>query len=306
VWLTKVARSRSTKAGAGVIARLLGFVALLLPVRHRERFVGEVLAILADRPRWWQRVGELLSVAGAVPGLAVILRRARAISPTSCARSVSTTAHPPATRSSAGDVGDRTAGAHGDAGPGAGDRRRRLAQAVADATLLGPVYLAGDAGGVDEAVERLRRALDRGGREETAAAIAVLAQACEATAALIGNAAVLAAEEPGAGRDVDALLVRVLRWRAPLRLMRRLSPAREPVTLDLDAAGCEAAEPPLTFGSGLRPCPGADQAVALAAGVLDALLPRYDCNPEGVRWADLPALRLPERLECRLKQVNPD
>jgi hypothetical protein len=32
------------------------------------------MANLADRQRWWQRVGELLSVAGAVPGLAVILR----------------------------------------------------------------------------------------------------------------------------------------------------------------------------------------------------------------------------------------
>jgi hypothetical protein len=181
-----------------------------------------------------------------------------------------------------------------------------LAQAVADASLLGPVYLAGDAGGVDEAVERLRRALDRGGQEETAAAIAVLAQACEATAALIGNAVVLAAEEPGVGGDVDALLVQVLRRRAPLRLMRRLSPADEAVTLDLDAAGNEAAEPPLTFGSGLRPCPGADQAVALAAGVLEALLPAYGCTPEGVRWADLPALRLPERLECQPKQASSD
>jgi hypothetical protein len=39
--------------------------------------VGEVMANLADRRRWWQRVEELLSVAGAVPGLAVILRWAR-------------------------------------------------------------------------------------------------------------------------------------------------------------------------------------------------------------------------------------
>jgi hypothetical protein len=43
--------------------------------------VGEVLANLADRHRWGQRLDELLSVAGLVPGLAVILpwsRRRRA------------------------------------------------------------------------------------------------------------------------------------------------------------------------------------------------------------------------------------
>jgi hypothetical protein len=77
LWLTRVVWSRGTKPGEGVAARLLGFLALLLPARDRERFVGEVLADLADRQRWWQRVDELLSVAGAVPGLAVILRWAR-------------------------------------------------------------------------------------------------------------------------------------------------------------------------------------------------------------------------------------
>jgi hypothetical protein len=52
-------------------------LALLLPPRDRERFVGEVMANLADRERCWQRLDELLSVAGAVPGLAVILHWAR-------------------------------------------------------------------------------------------------------------------------------------------------------------------------------------------------------------------------------------
>ena len=40
-------------------------------------FVREVMANMADRQRWWQRIEELLSVAGAVPGLAVILQWAR-------------------------------------------------------------------------------------------------------------------------------------------------------------------------------------------------------------------------------------
>ncbi len=77
LWLARVARSRSTAPGGGVAVRLLRLLALLLPARDRERFVGEVIANLADRQRWWQRLEELLSVAGAVPGLAVILRWAR-------------------------------------------------------------------------------------------------------------------------------------------------------------------------------------------------------------------------------------
>jgi len=52
-------------------------VALLLPARDRERFVRDVLGNMGDRQLWWQRVDELLSVAAAVPGLAVILRWAR-------------------------------------------------------------------------------------------------------------------------------------------------------------------------------------------------------------------------------------
>jgi hypothetical protein len=76
MWLIRAARSRTTVPDEGVAARLLGLLALLLPARDRERFVGEVLANMAGL-RWRQRVGELLSVAAAVPGLAVIVRWAR-------------------------------------------------------------------------------------------------------------------------------------------------------------------------------------------------------------------------------------
>jgi hypothetical protein len=51
-------------------------LALLLPARDRERFLGEVIANMAGL-RWRQRIGELLSVAAAAPGLAVIVRWAR-------------------------------------------------------------------------------------------------------------------------------------------------------------------------------------------------------------------------------------
>ena len=75
--LTKAVRTRSTEHRTGVALRLLRLFALLLPARDRERFVNEVMANIADRQRWWQRVEELLSVAAAAPGLAVIRRWAR-------------------------------------------------------------------------------------------------------------------------------------------------------------------------------------------------------------------------------------
>jgi hypothetical protein len=76
LWLTRVARSRSTEPAESAAARLLRLFALLVPACDRERFVGEVLANMADL-RWRQRVEELLSVAAAMSGIAVILRWAR-------------------------------------------------------------------------------------------------------------------------------------------------------------------------------------------------------------------------------------
>src|SRR2546429_6157975 len=78
-------------------------------------------------------------------------------------------------------------------GRGLGLDGERLGQAVVDAIAVGPGYLSGTGdAGVDAAVERLRALLDRGSPDRTAAAIAVLAQAGEATAAPVGNALVLA------------------------------------------------------------------------------------------------------------------
>ena len=54
LWITRAARPRSTEPGVGMAARLLGLFALPLPTRDRERFVGEVLANMADL-RWRQR-----------------------------------------------------------------------------------------------------------------------------------------------------------------------------------------------------------------------------------------------------------
>jgi cytochrome P450 len=181
-----------------------------------------------------------------------------------------------------------------------GVAEEELEGVVADAIAVAPAYASGAGDDrVDAAVERLRRLLDTGGPEQCAAAIAVLVQACEATAAVIGDAIVIAARRPELRSDVDALLDETLLRASPVRLMRRVSPDGVPVTLDLEAAVLDArvGDAPLAFGSGVRPCPGAAQALALASGVLDALLPRCDCDLDSLAWADSPALRLPQRLD---------
>ncbi len=76
-WLSRAARSRSPAQSEGGWVRVLRCLAWTLPSRDRERFVREVMANMADRQRWWQRLQELLSVAAGLPGLAVILRWAR-------------------------------------------------------------------------------------------------------------------------------------------------------------------------------------------------------------------------------------
>jgi cytochrome P450 len=170
--------------------------------------------------------------------------------------------------------------------------------AVVDAALLGPAYLPGAADpNVDAAVERLRRLLDRGSPERTAAAVAVLAQACEATAGLIGNALVLAGEAAAVPGPVEALLEEAVRRASPVRALRRVSPGGDPVTLDLEAATEDSGpgDAPLTFGGGPRRCPGEAEARALAAGVLEGVLPGW--RAAEVVWADTPGLRMPLRLE---------
>ena len=134
--------------------------------------------------------------------------------------------------------------------------------AVADATLVGRCYLSGEQQpGVDDAVDRLVQRLGRHGDEASAAAVAVLAQACDATANLIASAQSLAGEEPGLAADSDHLLAETLVRRPPLPAQRRVAPDGVAVVL----------EGPPQFGAGIRPCPGRDEALALAAGVLDAL-----------------------------------
>jgi cytochrome P450 len=164
--------------------------------------------------------------------------------------------------------------------PGAGLRQEQRADR-ATAWLLTALRPAGpaDAAGVDLAVAR----------------ITLLVQACEATAALIGAALDLLAEAPaGAGGPTQALLAEALRRRPPVRAIRRVAGERvaaEPagggdvqpgdrVTCDVEAAARDpaaaggAAAASLAFGAGIRPCPGPAHALALAAGVIDAVRER--------------------------------
>jgi cytochrome P450 len=175
----------------------------------------------------------------------------------------------------------------------------QLDGAVTDSALVGRGYLTGEQDGpTDAAVDRLASLLARGGAEETAAALAVLAQACEATAALIGNALVVARERPGLAGDAQGLLQETLRTAGPLRVMRRLSPQGDAVVLDLEAASATRGpgERPMAFGSGIRPCPGEAQAMALALGVVEALLSSRVVIVEAVTYADSAAFRLPESI----------
>jgi cytochrome P450 len=121
--------------------------------------------------------------------------------------------------------------------------------------------------------------------EATAARIGLLVQACDATAGLIANAAVALRRAPD-GTPLGAILDETLRHDPPVRLLRRVAltaarvagtdvAAGRPVHLDVVAANRDPARPDgaghLTVGGGPRPCPGADHALAIASGVLEAM-----------------------------------
>ncbi|MEQ4723389.1 cytochrome P450 [Nonomuraea sp. B19D2] len=113
--------------------------------------------------------------------------------------------------------------------------------------------------------------------------ITLLLQGHAATEALIENT--LRHAEPG--DDVEALLHETLRQDPPLKATRRLDTRTGgEVTIDLVSANRDpdvfadpirfdpsrGRAPHLTFGHGVRPCPAPAHALALAAGVLEALL----------------------------------
>ncbi|WP_214415026.1 cytochrome P450 [Sphaerisporangium fuscum] len=73
-------------------------------------------------------------------------------------------------------------------------------------------------------------------------------------------------------------------------------------------AGEPAAGPPppearghLTFGYGVRPCPGADHALALACGVVEVVLAGYELTDPDIDHEPSANLRVPARLEVRAR-----
>lgn len=168
-----------------------------------------------------------------------------------------------------------------------------------------------DAGPAAQMLETVLAATGPDGPERTAAAVGILIQARDATAALIG-AAVLAADADDAARSPDGAVERVLRCDAPVQSTRRVAtenfwlggvrvPRGSTVWLLLGAAENGQPSGPATFGGGPHECPGSAQARALAAGVLAALkIGRWIAvDEQRVRYEPRPNLRVPASVLMR-------
>lgn len=180
----------------------------------------------------------------------------------------------------------------------------------------------------DEATALLIELLEPADEELVAARIALMVQGCDAIAGLIGNTLHLIQDAPQlATHPTHALLCEVVRHRPPVRASRRVArvevqiegrhiPAGDPVVCSIDAANHdpEAFDRPerfdplrrgpasLTFGHGIRPCPGSEHAMMLAAAVIDAVRERCVLLPGApVPYEPSPALRIPERLEVEVR-----
>jgi cytochrome P450 len=144
----------------------------------------------------------------------------------------------------------------------------------------------------DAAVDALVAVLSGRFDEASAATIGVLVQAHDATAALVAST-LAACEHIDRSTPIEAILAETIRHDPPVRVMRRVCaapyrghPTGTLLVLDIAAANRDPrvfaepdrfdpyranAERHLTLGAGLRPCPGRDHAVAIAAGIVDAV-----------------------------------
>jgi hypothetical protein len=129
-----------------------------------------------------------------------------------------------------------------------GVARHDVAAAVDAVRVVAAAYHPGtDAAGADAALARLLALLPPGEPELVAQRVALLLQACEATAALVRGA-------------LDRPLEDVLRDTPPVPATRRVGPDGRVVVIDLTGH---------PFGAGPRACPGEPHARALAAGVVE-------------------------------------
>jgi cytochrome P450 len=164
------------------------------------------------------------------------------------------------------------------------------AQVAAAVGAVAAAYFPGAAEPVeraaDAAVKSLPDLLAGPDLDRVVARITVLVQGYDATANLVAAALSLLSELP-ADVATDTLLAETAYRRPPVPALRRVAdaPARlgdraieagDSVVCEVTAASAPdgPAADALTFGYGLRPCPGPAQALALAAGVIDAVRER--------------------------------
>jgi cytochrome P450 len=162
--------------------------------------------------------------------------------------------------------------------------------AVAAAFLPGTI----DRGTADGSVARLAELLPAGPDEQVAARIGLLVQAYESTAGLIGNA--VAAGMAAAARPAADVVAQTVRSNPPVRFTRRVTPSGQTIALDLTSARDDPAGH-LAFGSGLRACPGAAHARALAEGAVGPLLSRCRRTGAEISYPGPPAPHVPVSLE---------
>lgn len=156
------------------------------------------------------------------------------------------------------------AGALGFADPVAAARHQRVVTtAIAPEEGAAPA----DAGEVDASLAWLLDASGSGSFVEAANRVALLHQCLDATAALIALAVLRAAREPG--DSAAALVAGALRDEPPVTMTVRIGPDDATETVPLVGR---------PFGAGAHRCPGEALAIALAEGVVDALLASR-CRP---------------------------
>jgi cytochrome P450 len=145
------------------------------------------------------------------------------------------------------------------------------------------------------------------GEDQAIAAISILFQARDATAALIGTA-VLAGARSDAVLSVPQQIDEVLRREAPVQCTRRTARATTQVGDAVVPAGaglwvfaataeCGAAVP-ATFGSGPHGCPAAAHAIAIARQVLTVLAAEgwRPVRGQRIEFEPRPNLRVPSRV----------
>lgn len=140
----------------------------------------------------------------------------------------------------------------------------------------------------DEAVGRLVEAWGGVPDETTAARIALLVQTYDATAGLVGNAA-LAMLRSDRDQPVDAIVAGTLLHDPPVRMTRRLASGTGAVVeIDLATSG-------FPFGAGPHRCPGRDHARAIATGILESV---QGCRllDHSIEYHQSAALRVPAEL----------